>query len=156
VANVNLPVMRRDTFMQQVPDQVRILLPPFLQGLRWKARSYLVQMYYDDPTIHYEVWSIRRMQVVELGLHMESRDRSLNEFLFQALDGHLFEIRTHLGPEVELERWDKGWAKLYRLYPWPRFDHDTLRSVAQDSAQFIRVVEPMVREYRYRLSSDPR
>ncbi len=146
------PVIPRKVFMQQIPDQVRVLLPPFLQSLRWKARSHLVQMYYDDPAVHYEVWPIRKLDVVEVGLHMESRNRELNDFLLRALDPLMFEVRAQLGPDVELERWSKGWAKLYRLRPWPRFDRDAMRGMATDVAAMIRVVEPMVREALYKRS----
>jgi len=136
--------------MQRLPDQVRVLLPPFLQNLRWKARSYLVQIYYDDPAVHYEVWSIRKRDLLEVGLHMEGRDRQLNEQLFSALDECIFEIRARLGSDLELERWDKGWAKIYRTMPLVPFNQATLGDLATDMADMIRVLEPIIREARYR------
>ncbi len=30
---------------------------------------------------------------------------------------HLFEIKAALGEGVEAEMWDRGWAKIYEIYP---------------------------------------
>lgn len=135
--------------MKNLPDKVRILLPPFLQNLNWRVRSYLVQIYYADPTVHYEVWSIRKRDMMEIGLHMESRDRHLNDFLFRTLDKHIFEIRAQVDGTLELERWDKGWAKLYRTTPLPPFNRQTLIATAEATAKLIRTIEPIVRESLY-------
>ncbi len=135
--------------MKDLPDKVRALLPPFLQNLNWRVRSYLVQIYYADPTVHYEVWSIRKRDVMEVGLHMESRDRQLNDFLFRTLDEHIFEIRAQVDESLELERWDKGWAKLYRTTPLPPFNQQTLNDTAAATAKLIRTIEPIVRESLY-------
>lgn len=93
-------------FMQAVPAAVRAKLPPLLRDFRWRARGYLVQLYYGDPAVHYEVWSIRRIGRLEIGLHFESRDGALNERLRQRFDEHILDIAAHWG----LCNWNAGIA----------------------------------------------
>jgi len=143
------PQISSRNFMKELPDKVRVLLPPFLKNLNWRVRGYLVQIYYADPTVHYEVWSIRKRNMMEIGLHMESRDRHLNDYLFRTLDEHIFEIRAQVDESLELERWDKGWAKLYRTTPLPPFNQQTLSDTATATAKLIRIIEPIVREALY-------
>jgi hypothetical protein len=41
------------------------------QKHQWRIRFGYLQVYFGDPTIHYEAWVQRRNQRIELGLHFE-------------------------------------------------------------------------------------
>ena len=87
---------------------VRPKLPPSLRDFQWPTRSYLVQLYYGDPDVHFEVWSLKRLGHLEMALHFESRDRALNARMFLFFDRYIIEIKVQLGRSVEQERWDRG------------------------------------------------
>ena len=134
--------------MRTIPQALRSKLPSPLRDFRWQARSYLVQIYYDQPAVHFEVWSIRRLSRLEIGLHFESEDRNLNEALFRHLDQYIIEIKAQLGEKVELERWDRGWARLYESIPLPSFSQRFAEEVASRLAQMIIVLYPYLEEIR--------
>ena len=77
--------MRLDELMRALPPATRAKLPKPLQNFKVATRSWLVQLYYADPAIHYEVVTlgVKRRQL-EIGLHFESRNAAINE---QLLDG---------------------------------------------------------------------
>ncbi len=129
--------MSSSEFMQRLPEAVRAKLPPPLQGFQWRARSYLLQLYYDNPDIHFEAWSLRRLGRLEIGLHFESRDRASNERFFHLFDRHIIEIKARLGRKVELERWDRGWARIYESLPLAPFVEEFLETVATRLVQMI-------------------
>jgi hypothetical protein len=129
--------------MRSIPEALRLKLPPPLRGFRWQARSYLVQIYYNQPEIHFEVWSIRRLGRLEMGLHFESRDRAFNERMFLFFDRHIMEIKAQLGKGVELERWDRGWTRIFESTPLPPFDERSLEAVSARLAKMISLLQPL-------------
>ncbi len=130
--------------MQALPGAVRPRLPKGLQGFETNGRSWLMQFYYDDPHVHYEIWNLgERRGRLEIGLHCESRDRALNAYLLEGMLGHLFEVKAELGPSFEAEPWDKGWTKVYETIPLEPFSADYLDRVAARTAQVITVLEPI-------------
>jgi hypothetical protein len=87
-----------------------------------------------EPRLHYEVSRAPRHSGFELGLHFEARDRALNHFLLNGFRRHLLEIKDTLGDTLEAEMWDKGWAKVYEVYPegdlTPAFQEEIGRRLA--------------------------
>ena len=79
-----MPRLTSSQFMQALPDVVR---PQVLQ--RWRkfktaGRPWLVQLYYADPLLHYEVSNLgERRGLLEIGLHFESRNSSINTALLE-------------------------------------------------------------------------
>ncbi len=132
--------------MRALPEAVRPYLPPELRDFQWQARTWLVQFYYSDPRLHYEVWWLgeQRGKRLELGLHFESRDPTLNQRLLERFLAHLFEIKAELGPQVEAEMWDRGWTKVYEVYPFAGFDRETLDAVAARLARVMTVLQPIL------------
>jgi hypothetical protein len=140
--------MKPGEFMRALPDAVRTHLPPERHGFRSQARSWLAQLYYGDPLLHFEIWWLpeQRTKRLELGLHFESRDAALNERLLQRFSAHLFEIKDVLGPDVEAEMWDKGWTKVYEVRTIEGFDRDTLDAIAARMARIIAVLQPILED----------
>lgn len=134
-------------FMAALPAAVRTQLPAPLQKFRSAYRSWLCQLYYADPRLHYEVWNLgERRNKLELGLHFESRDAHENQRLLQGFSGRMVEIKAALGEQWEAEKWDKGWAKVYETIPYAPFSDGLLKQVAQRLAQAMRVLEPIWHE----------
>jgi hypothetical protein len=94
--------------MKAIPDATRPHLPPALRDFRWWARPWQVQIHYGNPRLHYEVWSLSRRNLLELGLHFEHRNRAVNARLLDHFDKHAVAIKAELGEGVEVEPWDKG------------------------------------------------
>jgi hypothetical protein len=136
--------MRSSAFMKAIPDATRNHLPPALRDFQWQARSWLVQIHYGHPRLHYEVWSLSRRNILELGLHFEHRNRSVNARLLDHFDAHAVAIKAELGEQVEVEPWDKGWAKVYETLPLEPFDPPYLEKTAQRLAQLITYLQPIM------------
>ena len=136
--------MKSSEFFGALPAATRTRLPERLQGFHASRRSWLVQLYYDHPLLHYEVWNLgERSGRLEIGLHFESRDRAENERLLRGFQSHLFEIKAELGESVEAEAWDKGWTKAYEVIPLEPFTQNYLDRVAARLAQMIVVMQPI-------------
>ncbi len=137
--------MRLREWMEALPKQLKPLLPSDLNGFRWSARPWLVQIYYRDPAFHYEVWHLgERRGRIEIGLHFESRDPSRNRAALEWVSLHIWEIRDRLGPYVEAEPWDRGWAKVFETHPLPPLDEESLARFAQRLALWIQTLEPIL------------
>ena len=136
--------MRSHEFFAALPDATRPHLPRHLQSFQVTRRSWLVQLYYASPQLHYEVWNLGdRRGRLEIGLHFESRDPAENELLLLGFQGHLFEIKAELGASIEAEQWDKGWTKVYEIVPLKSFTQEYLEQVAVRLAQMVGVLQPI-------------
>jgi hypothetical protein len=132
--------------MRALPEAVRPRLPRRLRDFKTAGRSWLVQFFYDDARLHYEVWNLGpRRGRLEIGLHFESRERELNVHLLEGMLAHLFEIKAELGSSFEAEPWDKGWTKIYEAIPLEPFSDEYLGRVAARTAQVVSVLEPIRR-----------
>ena len=137
--------MRLDELLRAIPPATRTKLPESLQGFKVARRSWLVQLYYSDPLVHYEVVTlgIKRRQL-EIGLHFESRNPATNQQLLGGFMQHLFEIKAELGDSFEAEMWDKGWTKVYETIPMETFDDAYVDRVAARLAQVIVALQPIL------------
>ena len=139
--------MRLDELMRAIPPAAQAKLPTELQDFKVARRSWLVQLYYADPLIHYEVATLGvKRGELEIGLHFESRNSATNERLLDGFMQHLFEIKAELGDRVEAEMWDKGWTKIYETLPMETFDAAYVDRVAARLAQIIVVLQPILEE----------
>ena len=137
--------MRAGEFMRAIPDATRAKLPKKLQGFKTHTRPWLVQVSYADPLLHYEVVTLgERRGILEIGLHFESRDPTVNTRLLNGFMQHLIEIKAELGAGVEAERWDKGWTKVYETIPLETFGEAYVDRVAARLAQVIVVLQPLL------------
>ena len=142
--------LSRKDFLKTMPDVVVPLLPQRWQGIQVRQPwRWLVQFHFGEPRLHYEISRALRREGWELGLHCEARDKNLNRYLLQGFRRHLFEIKDTLGEQVEAEMWDRGWTKIYEVYP----DEGELteayqRDVAQRLAAFITCIHPIFIDLR--------
>jgi len=133
--------------MLALPAATRRQVPPELNRFKVATRSWLCQLYYRDPRLHYEVWNLgERRGLLEIGLHFESRDRAENEALLRHFDQHMVEVKAALGPQWEAEQWDKGWTKVYETVPYESFSDELLETVSKRLARAMRVLQPIWEE----------
>jgi hypothetical protein len=139
--------MRLDELMRAIPPAAQAKLPPALQDFKVARRSWLVQLYYADPHVHYEVVTlgIKRAEL-EIGLHFESRNSAANARWLNGFMQHLFEIKVELGDRIEAEMWDRGWTKVYETIPMETFNAAYVDRVAARLAQVIVVLQPILDE----------
>jgi len=139
--------MRLDELMRAIPPATRAKLPKHLQGFKVATRSWLVQIYYADPLLHYEVVTLGvKRGELELGLHFESRNATLNARLLDGMARYLIEIKAELGNGFEAEMWDRGWTKVYETIPMETFNEAYVDRVATRLAQVITVMQPILEE----------
>jgi hypothetical protein len=137
--------VKASEFMRTVPTATRAKLPKNLQNFKVATRSWLVQFYYADPQLHYEVVTLgERRGVLEIGLHFESRNSAVNARLLDGMARYLIEIKAELGNSFEAEMWDHGWTKVYETIPLEAFDEAYVDRVATRLAQVIGVMQPIL------------
>jgi hypothetical protein len=131
-------------FLRTLPGVVIPHLPGELQDIQVRQPwRWLVQMHYGDPALHFEVSHVSRLNGWELGFHCESRDAELNRALLRGFQCHLAEIRDTLGERIEAEQWDKGWTKIYEVYPGGAITEVYQAAIGQRLAQIIRCLQPI-------------
>jgi hypothetical protein len=138
--------MRPNEFLRRLPNAVRPLLAESLRGFQAQPRGGLLKLWYGgDAQIHFEVWVHERTQQLELGFHFEAQPQR-NEWLRRQFCARLIELKWDLGNDVEVEPWDRGWARLYETHPLQPLSEARLAAFAARAARFIAVVQPMYEE----------
>lgn len=136
-------------FLKTVPQYVIPLLPEPLQSIKVnQPYRWLTQFHYGESRLHYEISSAKYRQGWELGFHCESKDRNLNRYLLTGFRRHLFEIKDILGATIEAEMWDKGWTKIYEVYPAGDLTQSYQEAFAARVAAFITCLHPIYVELR--------
>jgi hypothetical protein len=136
-------------FVATLPATVVPHLPTPLQVIKVKQPwHWLVQFHYGEPRLHYEVSRATRQKGWELGFHCEAADHNLNRFLLDGFRRHLFEIKETLGERMEAEMWDKGWTKIYEVYPDAPLTKSYQAEVGQRLAIIITCLHPIFVELR--------
>jgi hypothetical protein len=85
---------------------------------------------------------------LELGFHCESRDKELNRCLLLGFRHHLFEIKDTLGESTEAEMWDRGWTKVYEVYPEGQLTLEYQQDLASRLAEIIVCLHPIYVQLR--------
>jgi hypothetical protein len=136
-------------FLQTLPEAVMPNLPPALKVIKVRQPwRWLIQFHYGEPRLHYEVSRPRICPGLELGFHCEARDQKLNHFLLNGFRKHLFEIKDTLGESIEAEMWDKGWTKIYEVYPDGELTPDYQSEVGRRLAEIIVCLHPIYVDLR--------
>jgi hypothetical protein len=135
--------MRVHEFLNLVAQETRAALPPQLHAFRTWKRYTLVQMFYAQRRIHYEVWVRGNVKSLEIGLHCEA-DAKTNARLLQVIQNNMFEIYAELGDKLEAEQWTKSWTRVHELMPYSSLDQATARACGQRVAAMITVLQPML------------
>jgi hypothetical protein len=129
-------------FMARLPETTRRHLPAGLRQFRSQHRSWLCQLYYREPRLHYEVWNLgERRGLVELGLHFESHNREENLALLRGFSARMVAVKAALGAQWEAEAWDKGWTKVYETVPYEPLSDVVLTHIARRLARAMIILQ---------------
>jgi len=140
--------LRARDFLALVHDALARLLPEPLRDHRWRVRFSLLQVYFEQPAVHYEVWVQRKTGRIEVGLHFEG-EQEANYRWAAALAGRALEIQAALGAGVELEEWTRSWTRLHETLPLAGdLTPELAEELAQRVAQYIETLEPILAEER--------
>ena len=132
-------------FLSTMPDVVMPQLPASWQMQARQPFRWIVQFYGNDPKLHFEIGRVRN-RALEVGLHLESKDKVLNQYLIDGFSRHLFELKDILGPEIEAEPWDRGWAKVYELWPDQPLTPDFQRALGERLVLMINLMQPLLHD----------
>ncbi len=136
-------------FLKTLPELVVNGLPESLQGIKvHQPYRWLTQFHYGEPRLHFEVSSAKHQRGWELGFHCEAKDKRLNRFLLDGFRRHLFEIKAELGAGIEAEMWDRGWTKIYEIYPNSELNETYQVALAARMAEIIACLHPIYVELR--------
>ena len=114
----------------------------------WRVRFSLLQVYFESPSVHYEVWVQRKTGRIEIGLHFEG-DPDENFRWAAALAPRAIEIQSKLGPLVELEEWTRSWTRLHETRAIDgKLTEELAAQIGERLAQFVETLEPILEEER--------
>jgi hypothetical protein len=126
--------------VDQVHDEAATQLVPF-HSTAW---SYMAQLWSGNKQLHYEAWIRDRLGVIEVGLHFEA-DALTNARLLAAFRARERAIRRVLGPDVRIEDWDKGWARVWEPIALVTLDRSFLARIGTRLAAYVAALEPILR-----------
>jgi hypothetical protein len=108
-----------------------------------RVRSSMLQLYFEDPRQHYELWLRKRDGLVELGLHFEGeREDSLARVA--AVSEAMPLVLGGLGPEVEAEEWTERWTRVHETRPLMPLTEEYAAELGSRLARYVEVLQPIV------------
>jgi hypothetical protein len=132
------------TFLRGVVDKVQEEIPADFSPIHSTAYSYIAQLWSGNKQLHYEAWIRDRLGVIEVGLHFEA-DALTNARLLAAFRARERSIRRALGPDVRIEGWDKGWARVWEPVALVTLDRPFLDHIGTRVAAYVTGLEPILR-----------
>lgn len=134
-------------FLIAVYEALAAQLPKRYRKHEWRIRFGYLQLYFQEPAVHYEAWVQRRNARIELGLHFEG-ERDVNYHWAGLLGARALEIQAQLG-DVELEEWTEVWTRLHESRQFAgKLTLELAHETAERMRQFIEVLEPILAEER--------
>lgn len=146
--------LSQKAFLETLPEAVRPHLPPQLRSFQVRRPwSGIVQLNYGEPALHYEVGHVagrpgQSSGGWELGFHFEARDQHLNRLMLDGFRRHLVEIKADLGDGIEAEMWDRGWTKIYEVFPEEDLTAAYQEALAQRLAAIMTYLHPFFVDIR--------
>jgi hypothetical protein len=139
-----LPRLDSRTFLRGVVDLVQDGIPANCSPIHSIAYSNQAKLWSGNKLLHYEAWIRDRLGVIEIGLHFET-DTLTNARLLAAFRAHERAIRRALGPDVRIETWDRGWARVWEPIALATLDRAFLELIGGRIAAYITALEPRLR-----------
>lgn len=136
-------------FIRTLPQAVTPHLPAKLQAIQpHQPFRWIIQFHFGEKRLHYEVSRVPRGKQLELAFHCEAKDKTLNRYLLTGFRRHLFEIHDTLGQQIVAEMWDRGWTKIYEVYPEGELTAAYQAAVGQRLAEIIICIQPIFAQLR--------
>lgn len=138
--------MKAQEFRDLLPVRLRLCLPEELQAFKHQQKFGLFQLWYTDMAYHFEVAPQPRLGHIEVGLHLEHKQAAHNAALHAAFDRCFVALRHQLGPDLHLEKWDRGWHKLYKTLPHADYSTAQVDQLVAELAHLVTVLQPILAE----------
>lgn len=106
-----------------------------------KVMWTILQFYWDNPLVHFELQPQPSRSLIEVGLHFEGPVEQ-NEYWAGRITAHQDEVRAALGDAWELEEWTKSWRRIHRPYRFDQLTGALGREVADEWAKAINLLWP--------------
>jgi hypothetical protein len=141
-----LPLRRLDSraFLRGVVDLVLEEIPADCSPIHSIAYANQAKLWSGNKQLHYEAWIRDRLGVIEIGLHFEEETLT-NARLLAAFRAHERAIRRALGPDVRIETWDKGWARVWEPVALMTLDRAFVERIGGRIAAYVTALEPLLR-----------
>lgn len=127
-------------------DLALAALPAAVPRLQRRVMWTILQFYFEDPRIHFELQPQPSRGQIEVGLHFEGTPEQ-NEWWAARVAAHACEVHAALGPEWELEEWTRSWRRLHRVYRFDRLTGQLGREVAEEWARFMTLAWPFAQPH---------
>jgi hypothetical protein len=101
----------------------------------------ILQFFWRNPAIHFELHPQPSRRRIELGLHFEG-SLEQNEAWAARIADHACEVMAAMGPEWELEEWTASWRRLHRTYAFEELSAALGREVAAEMARAMQILLP--------------
>jgi hypothetical protein len=135
-------MMRIGECLRRVRPLMRERLADDLRDFSWEA-SFLAKLWFGNHDLHYEITPRERARTIEIGLHFEA-DPLTNARLLAAFVANASAVRPAL-PNARLERWDRGWCRVWEPLPYRTPDRDLAKELADRIAAYVTALEPILR-----------
>ena len=89
---------------------------------------------------------LRGVKISSSGLHFESKNKQLNQHLLTGFSRRLIEIHAELGDSIQAEPWDRGWAKVYEVFPDAPLDEAFQTRMANRIVEIVCCLHPILNE----------
>jgi len=130
-------------FLFLCEDLALAALPASVRRPERRVMWTILQFYYGDPRVHFELQPQVARGVVELGLHFEG-PVALNDRWAALVAAHAPEIVAALGDGWELEEWTPSWRRLHRTWAFTVLTEELAREVGGQLARAIEALQPLL------------
>lgn len=125
-------------------DLALAALPESFDRPQRRVMWTILQFYWENPAVHFELQPQPSRGLIEVGLHFEGKAEQ-NEAWAARVAAHSSELQSVLGPEWELEEWTASWRRLHRTYRFEQLTGQLGRDVAAEWARAILLLWPFAR-----------
>ncbi len=133
----------------------RVLAERIENRAQVRVRPSMLQVWFDDPRQHYEIWLRPNAGLIELGLHFEGvREDNLRRIA--AVADAMPLVLGALGPAVEVEEWTESWTRVHESVPLLPLDEAFALELGNRLAAYVEALEPIVRPLGPMLAAEPR
>ncbi|HMO53300.1 MAG TPA: hypothetical protein PJ994_02235 [Tepidiformaceae bacterium] len=129
--------MRAREFLFYTEDLALAALPAAYPRPERRVMWMILQFYWRNPAIHFELHPQPSRGRIELGLHFEGTLEQ-NEAWAARVAAHADQVMADMGPEWELEEWTASWRRLHRTYAFEELTAALGREVAAEMARAMQ------------------
>lgn len=128
-------------FLFYTEDLALAALPSDFPRPERRVMWMILQFYWRNPAIHFELHPQPSRGRIEVGLHFEATLEQ-NEAWAQRISDNAYEVMATMGSEWELEEWTASWRRIHRTYAFEELTTALGRDVASEFARAMQALFP--------------